>query len=150
MADCRRRPLLRIFSTFPAGWPGAGLLLLRAAVGALLILRAAVCLSSGHETRFLQVVALLTIVSGALLLAGYLTRLAALVAIGAGLSTMWALLPAPNVALFDTRTAAALAATIAAAVICIGPGAFSLDARLFGRREIIIPKTPGNTGAANV
>lgn len=28
---------------------------------------------------------------------------------------------------------------VAIAVILLGPGAFSLDARLFGRREIIIP-----------
>lgn len=29
---------------------------------------------------------------------------------------------------------------LSAAVALLGPGAFSLDARLFGRREIIIPK----------
>jgi uncharacterized membrane protein YphA (DoxX/SURF4 family) len=32
-----------------------------------------------------------------------------------------------------------LAAT-SAALVLLGPGAFSLDARLFGRREIIIPE----------
>jgi len=30
-------------------------------------------------------------------------------------------------------------AAISAALILLGPGAFSLDGRLFGRREIIIP-----------
>jgi uncharacterized membrane protein YphA (DoxX/SURF4 family) len=139
-ADFRRRALPSIFSSFPAGWPGAGLLLLRAAVAALLILRAMACFMSGHQTRFLFVVALVTVASGALLLGGYLTRLAAVVAVGAGISTMCSWLAAPNVAFFDTRTTAALATVIAAAVVCLGPGAFSLDARLFGRREIIIPK----------
>jgi hypothetical protein len=31
-------------------------------------------------------------------------------------------------------------AAISAALVLVGPGAFSLDARLFGRREIIIPE----------
>jgi len=89
-----------------------------------------------------MVVALLTAASGAFLVAGYLSRLAAIVAAGAGISTMCSWLAAPNVAFFDTKTTAALATVIAAAVVCLGPGAFSLDARLFGRQEIIIPRTP--------
>ena len=89
-----------------------------------------------------MVVALLTAASGVLLLAGYLSRWAAIVAVGAGVSTMCSWLAAPNVAFFDTRTTAALATVIAIAVVCLGPGAFSLDAQRFGRREIIIPRTP--------
>ena len=30
---------------------------------------------------------------------------------------------------------------LAAAIALLGPGAFSVDARLFGRREILIPNT---------
>ena len=45
--------------------------------------------------------------------------------------------PVPN--LFDEKLSAILAAIIAVAIVFLGPGAFSLDARLFGRREIIIP-----------
>jgi hypothetical protein len=39
---------------------------------------------------------------------------------------------------FDTNLETALAACIAGALVCLGPGAFSVDARLFGRREIDI------------
>ena len=35
-------------------------------------------------------------------------------------------------------------AAISAALVLLGPGAFSIDARLFGRREIIIPETRGS------
>ena len=95
--------------------------------------------------RFLMLaVALLTVASGALLLTGYLTRLAAIVAVLAGV-VICSWFAAPTVDVLETRLTAALATVIAAAVVCLGPGAFSLDARLFGRREIIIPKTPNNT-----
>jgi hypothetical protein len=30
--------------------------------------------------------------------------------------------------------------TPAAAALAVGPGAFSVDARLFGRREIVVPR----------
>ena len=89
-------------------------------------------------------VALLTLASGVLLLTGYLTRFAAVVAVLAGTGSLCSWFAGPNLDLFDTRMTAALATAIAAAVICLGPGAFSLDGRLFGRREIIIPKSPHN------
>ena len=43
----------------------------------------------------------------------------------------------PNV--FDSRSAVVFAVAILIALIGIGPGRFSVDARLFGRREIIVP-----------
>jgi hypothetical protein len=40
------------------------------------------------------------------------------------------------------RVGALNLAAISATLVLLGPGAFSLDARLFGRREIIIPEGP--------
>jgi hypothetical protein len=37
------------------------------------------------------------------------------------------------------RVGALCVATVAGAVALLGPGALSLDARLFGRREIVFP-----------
>ncbi len=37
------------------------------------------------------------------------------------------------------QNAALLIAVLSAAVALVGPGAFSVDARLFGRREIVLP-----------
>ena len=130
----------RAFSTFPEGLPGAGLLLLRAAVGSAFIVQGVAYIMDWHALRLpARAIALLMVVSGATLVLGYLTPcagiLAGLFSIGGTLS--W--FPAPNVDLFEARLTAVLTTVILAALVCLGPGAFSLDARLFGRREIIIP-----------
>jgi hypothetical protein len=43
----------------------------------------------------------------------------------------------PNV--FDTNLSSVFVIIITSAIVLLGPGALSLDARLFGCREIIIP-----------
>ena len=81
---------------------------------------------------------LLAIVSGGLLTVGLLTPfVAGFIGLGTA-AVAFSLLPAaPN--LFDAKLSAVFAAAMSAAVVLLGPGAFSVDARLFGRREIIIP-----------
>jgi uncharacterized membrane protein YphA (DoxX/SURF4 family) len=82
---------------------------------------------------------LLGLASGALLWIGFLTPLAGVVvgleAAGIGLS----LLPACSRTLFDSYPSVVFGVAILVAIIVLGPGAYSVDARLFGRREIIIP-----------
>jgi hypothetical protein len=129
-----------LFSTFPGGWPGAGLLLLRAAVGVTTIIQGGLYLAEpGTLTFGTGTVGLVATVSGALLLSGFLTPVAGvLVVLGTlGITLGW--LPAAIRNLFDTALAAVFAAIMSAAIALLGPGAFSIDARLFGRREIIIP-----------
>jgi uncharacterized membrane protein YphA (DoxX/SURF4 family) len=114
--------------------------LLRAAAGGTLFVQSAAYLVDWHGLGLLTlVVSVLTVASGALLLIGYLTPFAGILAglfcLGSALS--W--FPAPNLELFEAKLTAALAAVIVVALVCLGPGAFSMDARLFGRREIIIP-----------
>ena len=133
----------RAFSTFPDGLPGAGLLLLRAAVGSAFIVQGVAYIMDWHALRLpARAIAVLMVASGAALVIGYLTPcagiLAGLFSMGGALS--W--LPVPNVDLFEAKLTAVLATVILAALVCLGPGAFSLDARLFGRREIIIPSSP--------
>jgi hypothetical protein len=41
--------------------------------------------------------------------------------------------------MFDSQPALIFALTIILAIIGAGPGRYSVDARVFGRREIIIP-----------
>jgi uncharacterized membrane protein YphA (DoxX/SURF4 family) len=86
------------------------------------------------------VVGVLAAASGVSLLIGFLTPVAGVAAcfIGVGISLRW---PSPATQIvFDGRLVTVLVAVVAVAVALIGPGALSLDARLFGRREITIPQ----------
>jgi uncharacterized membrane protein YphA (DoxX/SURF4 family) len=93
-----------------------------------------------HSTLEMWVVGWLAVASGASLLIGFLTK-AACVLVGlssVGVGLLW--VPAPALNLFDTKLSIIFVMIMAAAIVLLGPGAFSLDARLFGRREIIIPQ----------
>jgi uncharacterized membrane protein YphA (DoxX/SURF4 family) len=94
--------------------------------------------TSEHATLAAFAIGLVIVVGGAALLVGFLTPLASTVValICLGLTVGWIDPPARN--LLDSRFAALLVATIALAAACLGPGAFSIDARLFGRRELLI------------
>ena len=132
-----------MFSTFPDGLPGTGLALLRASCGALLIVQGtAYVLDWSSQRPVALILALLAVASGALLLIGCLTRLAACAAALACVTAIFSQAPATGLDTFNARLPSILVAVIAAAVICLGPGAFSLDALLFGRREVEIPKNP--------
>jgi uncharacterized membrane protein YphA (DoxX/SURF4 family) len=129
-----------MFSMFPDGLPGAGLLLLRIAGGAVLIIQGIAYFGDRNELGLLPVVVVsLMCLVGLLLLIGFLTRMVALVAAIVGVSGVFPWFPKINADLLVTPTTAILFAAITVAMICLGPGAYSLDARLFGRREIIIP-----------
>jgi len=87
-------------------------------------------------------IAALALASGAALVAGLLTPIAAaLTGLGA-VGIAFSFLPPPGADLADSRLVVILIAIVAVAIVCLGPGAFSVDARLFGRREIIIPRRP--------
>ena len=135
-----------MFSMFPDGWPGAGLMLLRAAGGAVLIAQGATYFSNRHEPGFLHAVVVSAVMAvGVLLLIGLLTRAVAVVAALVGMSSIFAWFPGSGVDSFDAHITAALSSAIALSIVCLGPGALSVDARLFGRREVIIPSISSRT-----
>ncbi|QNI35124.1 hypothetical protein H7849_22315 [Alloacidobacterium dinghuense] len=130
---------LRLFSTFPAGLPGLGLLLLRLAVGSISVAQGASFLvASGAPASMLWLIGALTFVLGAFLMIGFLTPIASIVA--ALVSMGFALRAFPGLPSTHFAAPGAIETIVVTlALALLGAGAFSLDAFLFGRREIIIP-----------
>jgi uncharacterized membrane protein YphA (DoxX/SURF4 family) len=126
------------FSTFPDGKSGVGLLLLRASVGITAIIQGGVYLAKpGHSILGMWIVGLLAVASGALLLIGFLTKAASMLAGLSSVGLSW--MPMSPLNSFDTKLSLFFVIIMSVAIILLGPGEFSLDSRLFGRREIIIP-----------
>ena len=83
------------------------------------------------------------LVSGATLIVGYLTPLASLLTALCIFVNVCSWVPTHLLASLGARLMAAVMVLIAVAIALLGPGAFSLDGYLFGRREIVIPpRTP--------
>ncbi len=128
----------RMYSIFQGGLPGVGLLLLRATIGVRLVIQAFAWIAESQSLPAgTWALGLLAFVIGISFLAGFLTRLAGVLSALAGAAIhLWH--PA-----WDHSIAILLSfniVLIAAAISLLGPGAFSLDARFFGRRKIIIPR----------
>ncbi len=135
----QRSTALQRFSTFPDSSPGLGLLLLRAGLGAAATVQGASLLASADPaTLATWILGLSAIASGPLLLVGLMTAAAGAVS-GATSIIAMCCFPSPHMGGSVDLSRTGLVATVAAAIFLLGPGAFSVDARLFGRREIIIP-----------
>jgi len=119
--------LQRLFSTFADGWPGAGLLLQRLVTAVVLLYCGA-----AHLKETSQFASILPYMVGAgaglLLLVGLWTP-----AVGAviALAEVWIIFSRAG----DPWKPIILA-TLGTSLAMIGPGAWSIDAHLFGRKHI--------------
>jgi uncharacterized membrane protein YphA (DoxX/SURF4 family) len=121
--------LQRLFSTFPDGWPGFGLLVLRLGAGIALV-----CLAISGFLPVREPVNIATDlvagIAGVFLATGLWTPvMGALVA----MDELWIALSA-----YSQRNSPwihILLAVLTAGVAMLGPGAWSIDARLFGRKR---------------
>lgn len=122
--------LQRLFSMFPNGWPGRGLLLLRASVG-VSVLHQALSQYMG-STQPSSVVVVATAVATLLFLFGIWTPAAGLVLAMLEILKLWSGT--------DRSGATVLIAAIALSIAMLGPGVWSIDAALYGRHRLELPE----------
>ena len=120
----------RLFSSFARGAPGIGLLLLRVATGSALIYCGAAGLLAPPHVPSTPWRALLVLL-GLMLFAGLWTPVVALLAV---VATVWEVVSAPT-----AWPQSPSIAVMAAALTLLGPGAWSVDAWLYGWKQIRIP-----------
>jgi uncharacterized membrane protein YphA (DoxX/SURF4 family) len=129
--------LQRAFSGFPTGYPGLALLLLRLVVGGAASSQAWLQVTANNGALNSSVaVALLAFVTGLALIIGFMTPLASVLLSAGGVILMVNSSITGHLLLFQSGMARLEFIAISAALISLGPGALSVDARLYGRREI--------------
>ena len=119
----------RLYSTFATGLPGAGLLIMRLVVGTVLMVRAVMGLSGALAIGPAPLL-VFQIGLGLLLLAGLWTPVAGI--LGAMIA-IWRL-----VSQVGEPWIQILVATLGVSLALLGPGVWSIDARLFGWKRVDI------------
>jgi putative oxidoreductase len=125
--------LQRLFSTFPDGWPGSGLLLLRLGAGIAL---ACLAISGFLAVREPGNIGrdLVAAIAGVFLATGLWTPvIGTLITI----DELWIAISAYSLHR-DGPWIHILLAVLTAGVAMLGPGAWSIDARLYGRKRFDI------------
>ncbi len=121
----------RLFSTFADGWPGGGILLLRLLAGSALIDRGIAAAHAGaYAGPMLQMAGA---AAGLLILGGLWTPVTGVLA---GIVEVSIAFTQPG-----AQSMAIMLAGLGISLAMIGPGAWSLDARLYGRKQIL-PQEP--------
>ena len=121
----------RLFSTFANGWPGIGLLIQRLLIGTALF-HYGIAQVEQTQNVAIFVPSFIEAIAGTLLILGLWTPLVGTLA---ALSEVWSISRRSG----DLWIAIILA-TLAISLTMIGPGAWSVDACLFGRKHMDIPE----------
>ena len=127
---------------FPRGGPGVGLLFLRIATAAMFALNVTHPFLRSSPTLYWLVVSLIALITFSLCI-GFLTPFLAGVACAVAVANL-ILVDQPGNFVYIFRI------LIAAALFFLGPGAYSLDARLFGLRVTVVPPRKNNKSATTL
>jgi uncharacterized membrane protein YphA (DoxX/SURF4 family) len=115
------------------------LLLTRAVLAIATIMQGGAYLAQPDGTVTTLVLGAFALITGGLLLIGLFTPFATLLVAVNIIGVPMSVFPPPTSNLFNSPPALVFALAIVVGVLGVGPGRFSVDARVFGRREIIIP-----------
>jgi uncharacterized membrane protein YphA (DoxX/SURF4 family) len=130
-----------LFFLFPSGSAGLALLGLRVMCGAAAIAVGAAYVDGWSPGLPSRLAGLTLMIDGLLLSLGLLTRIAGTIAplLACAAAFHWILPPSPW--FVEIRALALPFGVISLSLVALGPGAYSIDARLFGRKELRIPPT---------
>ena len=120
--------LRRLYSTFAGGWPGTGLLLMRVVAGSALAVRAGLTLWGDPPPMHVTIPAILLLGAGILLVAGLWTPIAGT---SVALTEVWKMFM-----LHGDKPLWLMLGTAGAALAMLGPGLWSVDARLYGWKRL--------------
>ena len=124
---------------YPRHWAGFGLLLLRVTVGITTAMQAWLTVAAPNTGLLGAIPAAAWGICGVSLTIGLFSAVCStLVGVGYALVLLMPF-EAAGLPHLDS-VAAVIGLAVAAGLGLLGPGAFSIDARLFGRREIFIPR----------
>ena len=121
----------RLFATFPEGWPGTGLLVVRVVAAIPVVQQGIAELLTAHQNTQV-ILELVAACPAALLLVGLWTPVAGVLMAVAELCLVLSHASDPWM---HVRLGA-----LGAALAMLGPGAWSVDAHLFGRKRIEISR----------
>jgi uncharacterized membrane protein YphA (DoxX/SURF4 family) len=120
----------RLFGTFPNRGAGLALVILRLAVSIVLVTRVWLCPAPG-ATMLMALSAILAFLITIGLFTPIAAGSAALVSLG-------------SIQFWNEPSMSALTIAILIAVALLGAGAYSVDAKLYGRRRLVINSTRGS------
>ena len=114
----------RLYGTFPSRGAGVALLLLRFTIAGALLAQSCVCLPPGTD-----LIVAIYVLAACLLVAGLFTPMVAVAT---------AALSAGTIMLCRELAVAGLMIAILVALALLGAGSYSVDAKLYGRRRLVI------------